>query len=106
MASVVIPANRALSKRIADGEYEDCSSWAEGEERRWRFGFGQFKDAEDDGDIGGVDKQFRWRKWRGLQKELMREMTTRGELIEMDARPAPAVQGEVSAYSVSTISDA
>jgi len=106
MACVEIPANRALSKRISEGEYQDCIYWARGEERRWKFGFGRGveKETADEIETWGIGSDFRWRRWRGLKKELRRELDTRGELVERDSRPIPQLQGEVSAYSVSPAS--
>lgn len=103
MACVEIPGDRKLAKRIAEGEYQDCSHWAEGEARRRRFGFGRGGELEDDEplEIGEVGSDFRWRKWGGLEKELREEMKKRGELIERDSRPVAPADIEPSAYSVS-----
>nr|XP_019048667.1 hypothetical protein I302_02440 [Kwoniella bestiolae CBS 10118]OCF27597.1 hypothetical protein I302_02440 [Kwoniella bestiolae CBS 10118] len=104
MACIEIPSDRKLKKRISDGEYTDCSHWMEGEARRWKFGFGKGGDVLPEGEphvIGGVSKDFRWRRWRGLEKELRSEMKKRGELVEMDSRPVERVIPEgVSAYSL------
>ena len=95
-----MPGDRALQRKIAEGEYQDCSAWAEGETRRWRFGFGKGQMENDEQtDVGGVGRDFRWRKWRGLERELRKEMAKRGKVIEQDVRPAQ--DGETSAYSVS-----
>ncbi|WWD05883.1 hypothetical protein V865_003967 [Kwoniella europaea PYCC6329] len=104
MACIEIPSDRRLKKRISDGEYTDCSHWLEGEARRWKFGFGKGGDnipENEPEDLGRVTKEFRWRRWRGLERELRREMKQRGELVEMDARPVERVIPEgVSAYSL------
>ncbi|WVR03452.1 hypothetical protein IAU60_000443 [Kwoniella sp. DSM 27419] len=86
IACVEMSSDRKLKKRIIDGEYTDCSWWKDGEARRWRFGRGQGGDLADGEEerVGGVGKDFRWRRWRGLEKELRREMRLRGELIERD----------------------
>lgn len=85
MACVEMPTDRQLRKRIAEGEYVDCEHWWEGEERRWRFGRGQGENKEgEEEDLGGVTKEFRWRKWRGLEKELRAEMKQRGEMNSRD----------------------
>ncbi|WRT63660.1 uncharacterized protein IL334_000583 [Kwoniella shivajii] len=105
MACIEMPSDRKLKKRISDGEYIDCSKWSQGEWRRWKYGFGKGGDIPPDEDefIGGVGKDFRWRRWRGLEKELRSEMRRRGELVEMDARPTQqviTVPEGVSAYSL------
>ncbi|KAK6905160.1 hypothetical protein I203_105980 [Kwoniella mangroviensis CBS 8507] len=104
MTCIEIPSDRKLKKRILDGEYTDCSHWMEGEARRWKFGFGKGGDnlpENEPEDLVGVTKEFRWRRWRGLERELRREMKQRGELVEMDARPVERVIPEgVSAYSL------
>ncbi|WWC58067.1 uncharacterized protein I303_100602 [Kwoniella dejecticola CBS 10117] len=104
MACLEMPSDRKLKKKILDGEYTDCSRWSIGEARRWKFGFGKGGESVPEGEeeeLGGVTKDFRWRRWRGLEKELRREMRQRGELVEMDARPVETVLPEgVSAYSL------
>ncbi|WWC66882.1 uncharacterized protein I206_100789 [Kwoniella pini CBS 10737] len=104
MACIELPSDRRLRKRISDGEYTDCSRWSDGETRRWKYGFGTGPKILPEGEeeeIGGVTKEFRWRRWRGLNKELRREMRQRGELVEMDARPLEAIIPEgVTAYSL------
>ncbi|WVQ64759.1 uncharacterized protein L199_002927 [Kwoniella botswanensis] len=104
MACIEIPSDRRLKKRISDGEYTDCSHWVKGEARRWKYGFGKGGDdlpKNEPEDLGGVTKEFRWRRWRGIERELRREMKQRGELVEMDARPVERVIPEgVSAYSL------
>ena len=127
ISCIEFPADRKLSKRIAEGEYEDCMHWAEGEERRWRFGFGvswsgvdgrgkgkgkgmELEEGEEE-EVGGVGKEFRWRRWQGLERELRREMEVlegraegdqdgEEEVAEVDGRGAKAAGEGVSAYSV------
>lgn len=108
MACVQIPSDRRLRRLIAEGAYTDCSDWSEGEQRRWRWGLGLASGADLAEDerpvVGGVAPDFRWRRWRGLRKELAaerdglegREQADRGDIL---AHPAPA--DGVSAYSVS-----
>jgi len=63
--------------------------------------------AEDEAEeVGGVRSTFRWRRWRGPERE--GEMRKRGELIERDvelfesnAKPRRRSNAEPSAYSVS-----
>ena len=106
VACVEMPSDRGLRRRIAEEEYQDCTQWQEGEARRWRFGWGRgghlAKDEPEE--TGGVGESFRWRKWKGLEKELRKEMRKRGELIEFDSRPEQQEQRKilpgVSAYSV------
>ncbi|WWC85764.1 uncharacterized protein L201_000630 [Kwoniella dendrophila CBS 6074] len=118
MACIEIPSDRKLKKRITDGEYTDCSHWTEGEARRWKYGFRKRKpttaqpeasaaegqqqeESDNEEEIGGVTKEFRWRRWRGLEKELRKEMRKRGELVEMDVRPVEqSIPEGVSAYSL------
>lgn len=115
MTCVEIPSDRRLKKRIADGEYADCMHWAEGEARRWKYGWGTGGEGEGEEEYeGGISKRFRWRKWKGLEKELRRELTRRGEMNDADqegkedvvvAGPnqgAHRAEGEPSAYSVSS----
>ncbi|ORX34647.1 hypothetical protein BD324DRAFT_634335 [Kockovaella imperatae] len=101
MACVEIPPDRQLTRRIQAGEYQDCSHWAEGEDRRWRFGLGRGGKVrhEEPREVGGVGESFRWRVWRGLDKELRKEMRKRGLLNEIDQRPVQSEDGQVSAYS-------
>lgn len=101
--------------------------WAEGEERRWRFGFGvswsgvdgrdkgkgkgmELEEGEEE-EVGGVGKDFRWRRWQGLERELRREMEVlegraegdqdgEEEVVEVEGQGAKAAGGGVSAYSV------
>lgn len=114
MTCVEIPSDRRLKKRITDGEYADCTHWAEGESRRWKYGWGKGGEGEGEEEYeGGISKKFRWRKWKGLEKELRRELTRRGEMNDADqegkedvAMAGPSqgsqrVKGEPSAYSVS-----
>ena len=51
-----------------------------------------------------MDASFRWRIWKGLEKELRKEMKKRGELNEIDQRPVGPEPAEASrsAYSVSS----
>ena len=105
MACVEISSDRKLSKQIAEGEYQDCKRWAQGEARRRRFGDGcEPSLAENEPQkVGGVGQDFRWRKWDGLNKELRREMKRRAELNEADTKAKPLLRGITgqSAYSVS-----
>jgi len=52
--------------------------------------------------VGGVTEAFRWRKWRGLEKELQKEMKARRKLNDRDKAGAEDLHLElgVSAYSV------
>lgn len=103
MACIMPPSDRKIRRRIADGEYHDCESWGEGEERRWHFGDGKNEYREGEAVlVGGVAPDFRWRKWLGIQKELRRELVQRGELNEIDMRVTRStVEEGVSDYSVS-----
>ena len=105
IACVEIPSDRQLARRIQEGEYADCTDWWGGEERRWRFGrgTGRLREGEEE-DVGGVTQEFRWRKWRGLKKELRSEMMEREKLNDEDKAGAEdqPLQSGVSAYSVSS----
>lgn len=103
MACVEVPNDRKVARQIADGEYEDRSWWTEGEERRRRFGRGDGGELGNDEKryIGGVGEEFRWRRWRGLEKELRAEMKKRGELVERDVNPQLNPLAGESSYSVS-----
>jgi hypothetical protein len=105
MACIELPSDRKLRKRIADGEYADCSHWAEGEERRWRFGDGRGVLQEgEEVVVGGVGPDFRWRNWLGKGEELRNELRKRGELNDADVRGTRAtvtLDANVSEYSVS-----
>lgn len=107
MACVELPSDRKLRKRIADGEYVDCSHWAEGEERRWRFGDGRGTLQEGEEEVvGDVGPDFRWRKWLGKEEELRKELRKRGELNDADVRGTRAtvvLDANVSDYSVSAL---
>ncbi|WVQ93850.1 hypothetical protein IAU59_000928 [Kwoniella sp. CBS 9459] len=107
IACVEMPSDRKLKRRILEGEYTDCSAWAKGEERRWKIGRGKGGELppEEPWYLGGVRRDFRWRKWKGLEKELRREMRLRGELNDRDTRAtavetAIVVPEGVSAYSL------
>jgi hypothetical protein len=104
IACVEMPADRQLARRIQIGDYADCEEWWVGEERRWRFGHGNGVLAEGEPvELGGVTPHFRWRKWRGLKNELMKEMkqVTQSNKMDKAGVPIPPVKvGEVSAYSV------
>ncbi|OCF40078.1 hypothetical protein I317_06091 [Kwoniella heveanensis CBS 569] len=105
IACVEVPSDRKLKRRILEGEYTDCSAWSKGEERRWKIGKGKGGDLppEEPWYLGGVGKDFRWRKWKGLERELRREMRLRGELNDRDIRPVAETQvvpEGVSAYSL------
>ena len=105
MACIELPSDRKLRKRIGDGEYADCSHWAEGEERRWRFGDG--RGTLQEGEVvvvGDVGPDFRWRKWLGKEGELRKELIKRGEMNDADVRGTGAtviLDANVSEYSVS-----
>jgi hypothetical protein len=105
MACIELPSDRKLRKRIADGEYADCSHWAEGEERRWRFGDGRgILQEGEEVVVGDVGPDFRWRKWLGKGEELRNELRKRGELNDADVRGTRAtvtLDANVSEYSVS-----
>lgn len=103
LACVEIPSDRKQSRRIAEGEYRDCTKWAVGEARRQRFGTGRGRElkAGELEQVGGVGSDFRWRMWGGLNRELKREMKRRGELIEKKPGPDPMTNLEASTYSVS-----
>ena len=104
MACIELPRDRRVMRRITEGEYIDCSHWAEGEERRWRIGDG--KNPYQQGEeviVGGVGPDFRWRKWLGVHRELRNELVERGELNDEDVRgtrAAAPVDQNVSDYSV------
>ncbi|WVF66228.1 hypothetical protein IAT40_000968 [Kwoniella sp. CBS 6097] len=105
IACVEMPSDRKLKRRILEGEYTDCFSWSKGEERRWKIGRGKGGDLppEEPWYLGGVGRDFRWRKWKGLEKELRREMRLSGELNDRDIRPVvetAVVPEGVSAYSL------
>ena len=103
LACVEIPNNRKQSRRIAEGEYQDCTKWAAGEARRQRFGFGrgaELKEGELE-QVGGVGSDFRWRRWVGLNRELQREMKSHGARIERKSGPDSMTNLETSVYSVS-----
>jgi hypothetical protein len=102
IACIEIPSDRGLKRRIAEGEYEECFHWAEGEKRRWRIGRAGGAEEEGEEIVGGVSKEFRWRKWRGLEKELRIEMKKRNKLNQEDVNPVKD-SGEPSAYSVSPV---
>jgi hypothetical protein len=100
-----MPSDRKIRKRIADGQYADCSHWAEGEERRWRFGDGtNLYQQGEEVTVGGVGPDFRWRKWRGLNHERRDELKKLGELTEADTKGTTVVEEEGSAYSVRIVS--
>lgn len=105
MACIELPSDRKTKRRITDGEYEDCSAWADGEAHRRRYGDGdgEYQEGEEVV-VGGVAPDFRWRHWQGLHRELRREMRLRGELNEDDIRGAKtrsmANDEDASAYSV------
>jgi hypothetical protein len=103
MACIELPSDRKLRKRIADGDYVDCSHWTEGEERRWRLGDGRnhFQEGEEIV-VGGVGPDFRWRKWLGKRQELIYELRSRGELNDADIKGTKdvPVDANVSEYSV------
>jgi len=105
MACIELPSDRKLRKRIADGDYVDCSHWAEGEGRRWRLGDGKnHYQAGEEVVVGGVGPDFRWRKWLGKDRELRNELNKRGEMNDADKRGAKATlvaDANVSEYSVS-----
>lgn len=107
MVCIELPSDRKLRKRIADGDYVDCSHWEEGEERRWRFGDGRNSYMRgEEVVVGGVGPDFRWRKWMGLDRELRNELVKRGELNEADARGTRSdvtLDANVSEYSVGQV---
>lgn len=110
VSCVEIPSDRRIKRQIADGEYQDCMHWAEGEARRWRFGRGTGKLEEgEETKVGGVGEDFRWRRWKGLTKELRREMARLEGMNDADQDGTKDVMvgtgktGEVSAYSVSKL---
>lgn len=92
--------------------------WAEGEARRWRFGRGRGELGEgEEEEVGGVTAGFRWRKWKGLRKELLRELqrlngsndADQEGLEEVQEVPAPVVgtggQTEPTPYSVGALGE-
>lgn len=105
MACVEMPSDRSVGRRITDGEYQDCTHWRYGEERRWKFGHGDGGVLAEDAPVteGGVGVDFRWREWKGLEKELRKEMRKRGELNKRDTNMEDEIpqQEGVSEYSVS-----
>ena len=108
IACIEVPADRQLARRIQEGEYADCEEWWVGEERRWRFGQGDGVLVVGEAlEVGGVTADFRWRKWRGLERELKKEMkqVTQSNKMDKAGVETPAAKsGEVSAYSVSVSS--
>jgi hypothetical protein len=101
MACVEIPADRKLRKRIAEGAYVDRTWWSMGEERRWRFGYGE--GVLEQGErpvVGGVAPNFRWREWRGVQEELRAERKQIDDLIDKDMRAEQIQDQGASAYSL------
>lgn len=102
MAAVEIPSDRKLMRSIADGEYQDCSWWGAGEARRRRFGHGESNlELGEQAVVGGVGPDFRWRKWKGLSRELRSELKKRKEVDQHDRGERLETEGEVSSYSVS-----
>lgn len=104
MACVELPSDRKLRKKIADGAYVDCSRWAEGEGRRWRFGDGRNPLQEgEEVVVGDVGPDFRWRRWLGKDRELRSELAKIGQIRDADVRGTRAtvtVDHDVSEYSV------
>lgn len=100
MAAVEMPSDRKLLRSIADGEYQDCLWWGEGEAQRRRFGSGQsVLQLGEKAIVGGVGPDFRWRRWKGLAKELRSELNKRDKVDARD-RAEPQGDKEVSWYSV------
>jgi hypothetical protein len=101
MACVEIPADRRVRKRIAEGAYVDRSWWSVGEERRWRFGYGEgVLEPGERPVVGGVAPDFRWREWRGVKEELRAERKQIDDLIDKDMRAEQNQDQGVSAYSL------
>lgn len=101
MACVEIPADRKVRKRIAEGAYVDRTAWSVGEERRWRFGYGEgVLELGERPVVGGVAPDFRWREWRGVKEELRAERRLIDDLIDKDMRADQSQDQGVSAYSL------
>lgn len=62
MACVEIHTSRSVRRAIDNGHYTDCTNWSVGEDRRWKYGFGDFVSQEGETILeDGVASNFRWR---------------------------------------------
>lgn len=108
MACVQVPSDRRLRRLISEGVYVDCSDWSIGEARRWRWrdGDGETLQQGERAVVGGVAPDFRWRRWRGLRKELAAERASLEDEVGMERanREVSMSQEGVSAYSVGSAS--
>ncbi|BEJ08555.1 hypothetical protein CcaverHIS641_0506490 [Cutaneotrichosporon cavernicola] len=95
LAAIVVRTDRGTRAAIDAGEYVDCTAWAEGEERRWRFGNGEGVLEEGEAEvIGDVGPDFRWKTVEAVDMEQEREAATRAamELGTPAPPPEPAVK--------------
>lgn len=103
MAAIEIRTDRMSRRAIDNGEYVDCRHWAEGEERRWRFGNGKGKLQEgDEAMIGDVGPDFRWKKFAAAVDIERARAEEAAEAIEMSVEPSPmpcSVPASKKAYS-------
>ncbi|BEJ15831.1 hypothetical protein CspHIS471_0504360 [Cutaneotrichosporon sp. HIS471] len=98
-AAIVVRTDRGMRAAIHAGEYVDCTAWAEGEERRWRFGNGEGVLEEGEAElIGDVGPDFRWKTMEAIDVEEEREAATRAamELGTPTPPPEPAVKKKYS----------
>lgn len=101
LAAIVIRTDRMTRRAIDHGEYTDCTRWAAGEERRWRFGHGdgmlQEGEAEE---VGGVGPSFRWKEYGAVVDVVRAREEAAAEAMEMSVEPpTPAVPASKIPYS-------
>ncbi len=95
LAAIEVRTERAVRRAIDAGEYIDCTSWAEGEERRWRFGWGTGELADgEEAVVGGVGPDFRWKEARVDVEE--EPETVAQEVVEVEP-PSPSPPDEPGA---------
>ena len=97
-----ISIDRKLSRRIANGEYQDCPHWKEDETRRWPSGFGRegMVEGGEPEEVGGVAGDTD-RRERGWLKRPEKEVEYQEERIERDATPVCLVTNDRSDQTVS-----
>ncbi|GMK55621.1 hypothetical protein CspeluHIS016_0206770 [Cutaneotrichosporon spelunceum] len=96
LSAIVVKTDRGTRAAIDAGEYANCTVWADGEERRWRFGNVDGVLGEGEPEVmGGVGPSFRW-KTKDVVDDVEQEdeadawATTATELGTPTVPPEPA----------------
>ncbi|CAK9781349.1 hypothetical protein CC85DRAFT_282836 [Cutaneotrichosporon oleaginosum] len=95
LAAIEVRTERAVRRAIDAGEYIDCTHWAAGEERRWRFGWGNgVLEEGEEAVVDGIGPDFRWKE--AVEDESEDEPTPTPVPVQAGSPPQESVKKKYS----------